>query len=130
MEIKKGAIRSPQKIEYHWDGATPRRNISRTIITWVTAISIWLIRKLRHFVNVVSFSIFVQNEDSRFLAASAMSEKMTPPENFVQMQTTTEATLNALTAEMNVFREASKKITEDNMKLMQEMKKLRKTLEE
>ncbi|XP_024884045.1 uncharacterized protein LOC112462481 isoform X2 [Temnothorax curvispinosus] len=127
-----------------------RRNISRTIITWVIAICIWLIRKLLHLVNVnynklrqkltvspsssswtKKFDCLTETMRSESEMLRAMSEKMTRlSEDFVQMQTTTEATLNALTAEMNVFREASKKITEDNVVLLQELKKLRETLEE
>ncbi|XP_024885448.1 mitogen-activated protein kinase kinase kinase kinase 5-like [Temnothorax curvispinosus] len=63
MRRKKGAIRSPQKAPQNV--ATPRdsrshvsrprrRNIFCTIITWVTAICMWPIRKLLHLVNVVN----------------------------------------------------------------------------
>ncbi|EFN68393.1 hypothetical protein EAG_10366 [Camponotus floridanus] len=50
--------------------------------------------------------------------------------DFDQVRTSTEATLKALTTEINIVREASRKMTEDNVTLMQELKKLRETLEE
>jgi len=50
-----------------------RRNVSRTIITWMIAICIWLIKKLLHLVNVVSCLEFVQNEDSCFLTAAILN---------------------------------------------------------
>ncbi|KYN20490.1 hypothetical protein ALC57_07396 [Trachymyrmex cornetzi] len=60
-----------------------------------------------------------------------ISERMTRlSEDFNQMRTNTETTLNALTTNMNIFRETSKKVTEDNTALLLELKKLRETLEE
>ncbi|EGI64086.1 hypothetical protein G5I_07668 [Acromyrmex echinatior] len=160
---------SLQKTEYHWNGShnhqapqttvrdTPtrvfqRRNITRTIITWVITISIWLIKKLVHLVNVgykklqqklivpplwkissstKKFDHLAETMRSEREMLHAMSERMTRlSEDFNQMRTNTETTLNALTTNMNIFRETSKKMTEDNTALLLELKKLREMLEE
>ncbi|XP_012060026.1 PREDICTED: uncharacterized protein LOC105623236 [Atta cephalotes] len=162
---------SLQKTEYHWNGSrnhqapqttvrdTPtnvfqRRNITRMIITWVITISIWLIKKLLHLVNVgykklqqklivpplwrissstKKFDHLVETMHSEKEMLHVMSERMMRlSEDFNQMRTNTEITLNALTINMNIFRETSKKMMEDNTALLLELKKLREiiTLEE
>lgn len=169
LSDREGCSDSLQKIDYHWNGTqehqapenvatlraprshvSRRRNISRTIVTWLIAICIWLIKKLLHLVNVnykklwqkliisPSSSFWAKKSDhlmetmrSEKKMLHAMSEKMMRlSEDFVQIRTNIEGTLNALTAEMNAFRETGKKMTDDNMELLQELKKLRDTLEE
>ncbi|KYN31838.1 hypothetical protein ALC56_13977 [Trachymyrmex septentrionalis] len=109
------------------------------IITWVITISIWLIKKLLHLVNVgykklqqkliVPSSVETMRSEKETL--HIMSKRMTRlSEDVKQMRINTETILNALTTKMNIFRETIK-MTEDNMAMLLELeKKLRETLQE
>ncbi|KYM77897.1 hypothetical protein ALC53_11585 [Atta colombica] len=79
------------------------------------------------------FDHLVETMHSEKEMLHVMSERMMRlSEDFNQMRTNTETTLNALTTNMNIFRETSKKMMEDNTALLLELKKLREiiTLEE
>lgn len=132
--------------------ASRPRNICRALITWVIALCICLKRKLLHLLNssykklqqlITSLSFretprtkkfyrlvtTLRSENEKMLRL--LSKKVTRLSmDFAQIRKSTEATLNTLTIETNVIRETSRKMTEDNMTLMQELKKLRETLEE
>ncbi|KAM0736849.1 hypothetical protein ACS0PU_006498 [Formica fusca] len=132
--------------------APRRRNICRALITWVIALCIWLKKKLLHLLNgtykklqeVIIPSSSTETPRTKKLnrliatlrsenekTLRLLSKKITRLSmNFVQIRTSTEATLKALTIEVNVIRETSKKMTEDHMTLVQELKKLREMLEE
>ncbi|KAL6430344.1 hypothetical protein ACFW04_007800 [Cataglyphis niger] len=115
--------------------ASRRRNICRTLITWSY-------KKLQKAMCIPSSSTetprtkkfnrliaTLRSENEKTLRL--LSKKITRLSmDFVQIRTSTEATLKALTIEVNVVRETSKKMTEDHMTLLDELKKLHEILEE
>ncbi|KYN44953.1 hypothetical protein ALC56_00605, partial [Trachymyrmex septentrionalis] len=123
------------------------------IITWVITISIWLIKKLLHLVNVgykklqqklivpplwrissstKKFDHLVETMRSKKETLHVMSERMTRlSEDFNQMRINIETTLNALTTNIieTIFLDTSKKMTEIKTALLLQLKKLRETQE-
>ncbi|XP_072750193.1 uncharacterized protein [Anoplolepis gracilipes] len=132
--------------------ASQQRSIYRALITWVIALCIWLKRKLLRLLNnsyeklqemIIPSSSTETPQTKKFnhlittlrfgneKMLRLLSKKVTRLSmDFVQMRTSTEATVKALTIEVNAIRETSRKMSEDNMTLIQELKKLRETLEE
>ncbi|KYM97141.1 hypothetical protein ALC62_12249 [Cyphomyrmex costatus] len=118
---------SLQKTEYHWNGSrnhqAPQmgyKKLQQKLI--VSPLSSSWAKKFDHLVETMR---------SEKETLHVMSERMTRlSEDFDQIRTNTETTLNALTTNVNIFRETSKKMTEDNTAMLLELKKLRETLEE
>lgn len=131
------------------DRTSWRRNLSRAIFGWLITLCIWLKKKLSHWLKIsyakLKKMIFLtqtsqikkldrlvktmHSENEKIL--SEVSEKVTRlSAEFVQMRMCTETTLNDLTAQIKVINETSKKMIENDMALTQELKQLRKTLEE
>ncbi|XP_020283360.1 uncharacterized protein LOC109854563 isoform X2 [Pseudomyrmex gracilis] len=131
------------------DRTSWRRNLSRAIFGWLITLCIWLKKKLSHWLKIsyakLKKMIFLtqtsqikkldrlvktmHSENEKILCE--VSEKVTRlSAEFVQMRMCTETTLNDLTAQIKVINETSKKMIENDMALTQELKQLRKTLEE
>ncbi|XP_012234281.1 uncharacterized protein [Linepithema humile] len=126
-----------------------RRNVPRAIITWMIALCMWLKRKLLHLLNSAYRKVQMINS---FLTKKSPRTKNLSEEERINYLVTTlhfenEKTLCALSVkmtrlstdlvqirtsietEMNVLREANKKIVENNATMMQELKKLHEILE-